>query len=426
MSVIASVKISGFWSDRDVSFDLHDQVNFLIGQNGSGKTTAINIIAAALTADTESLERLPFKTVTISLYDYETKKRPQIKVTKEGLEDGPFREIEYAIKESASSPKEVFSVERYSEDRFLRDEAYARARSRSRRRRDHPIGLINVLDKLAPVSWLSVHRTTTPRHSSDRHVLEYTVDQKIQEINERLVRYFSELSVLSSSETRNFQRKLFLSLIESDYGASELHSMLTHSVEGDRDALIDIFERFGVPANEYKERAKQFFGKLQHLLSRDETAYEIKEVVLLLNGWRIHSLVEEWSVTVDKEREALQPRDVFVETLNQMFHRKHAEILDNNEIQFATGTNRTLSAFNLSSGEKQLYIIFAEALLQRGQSCIYIADEPELSLHISWQEVLVDSLRKLNPRSQIVFATHSPDIVSHYSDRIIDMERIVK
>lgn len=114
-----------------------------------------------------------------------------------------------------------------------------------------------------------------------------------------------------------------------------------------------------------------------------------------------------------------------MDILNQMFYKKKTHVLDNNELAFTTNSGKKLSAFELSSGEKQLYIILAEALLQRGRSCIYIADEPELSLHINWQEILVDSLRELNPMSQIVFATHSPDIVSHYSDDVIDMEKIV-
>ena len=87
---------------------------------------------------------------------------------------------------------------------------------------------------------------------------------------------------------------------------------------------------------------------------------------------------------------------------------------------------KNLSTFDLSSGEKQLFIILAEALLQRSKPCIYIADEPELSLHIDWQEALVESLVELNPENQILFATHSPDVVSHFSDKVIDMEEVIK
>ena len=57
---------------------------------------------------------------------------------------------------------------------------------------------------------------------------------------------------------------------------------------------------------------------------------------------------------------------------------------------------------------------------------VCIADEPELSLHLSWQEQLITSLRTVNPNAQVVFATHSPDIVSTYSDHVFDMEKIQK
>jgi predicted ATPase len=79
----------------------------------------------------------------------------------------------------------------------------------------------------------------------------------------------------------------------------------------------------------------------------------------------------------------------------------------------------------LSSGEKQLLILLSEVLLQKQTPSIFITDEPELSLHVSWQEKLVSSLRSLNSQAQIIAATHSPDIVGVLSDRAIDMESII-
>ena len=80
----------------------------------------------------------------------------------------------------------------------------------------------------------------------------------------------------------------------------------------------------------------------------------------------------------------------------------------------------------MSSGEKQLIIILGESLLQQSIPHIYIADEPELSLHVEWQEKLVSSLKELNPNSQIIFATHSPDIVSEFSKSVIKVEETIK
>ena len=89
---------------------------------------------------------------------------------------------------------------------------------------------------------------------------------------------------------------------------------------------------------------------------------------------------------------------------------------------FVTRTDKKLSPQMLSSGEKQLLILLSETLLQRQSPAVFIADEPELSLHVKWQEKLVPSLRELNASSQIIAATHSPDIVGPLSDRTIDME----
>lgn len=66
-----------------------------------------------------------------------------------------------------------------------------------------------------------------------------------------------------------------------------------------------------------------------------------------------------------------------------------------------------------------------EALLQEKRNVIFIADEPELSLHVKWQEKLINAIRELNPNAQLIIATHSPDIVADYRNKVIDMEGIV-
>jgi predicted ATPase len=68
--------------------------------------------------------------------------------------------------------------------------------------------------------------------------------------------------------------------------------------------------------------------------------------------------------------------------------------------------------------------VLGEALLQEKRPWVYIADEPELSLHVRWQESLVENLRTINPNSQIIFATHSPDVVSIFDEKVFDMERM--
>ena len=89
--------------------------------------------------------------------------------------------------------------------------------------------------------------------------------------------------------------------------------------------------------------------------------------------------------------------------------------------------NRDEKIFNfdeLSSGEKQILILLSEALLQKNDKSLFIADEPELSLHISWQREIINAIHSLNPNAQLIFATHSPEVVSLWKDYVINMENI--
>ena len=71
----------------------------------------------------------------------------------------------------------------------------------------------------------------------------------------------------------------------------------------------------------------------------------------------------------------------------------------------------TLTPNRLSSGEKQLLLIFATVLAQECRPAILLMDEPELSLHFDWQSGLIADIRRLNPHVQLILSTHSPAII---------------
>ncbi|MFD2782185.1 AAA family ATPase [Novosphingobium pokkalii] len=101
--------------------------------------------------------------------------------------------------------------------------------------------------------------------------------------------------------------------------------------------------------------------------------------------------------------------------------------MTNNSNQIVVnGANATpIDLSKLSSGEKQLLIFLSETLLQEQKHYIFMADEPELSMHVEWQEDLVPALLKINPNAQVIFATHSPDIVNAYQKNVFRMEDLV-
>jgi predicted ATP-binding protein involved in virulence len=50
---------------------------------------------------------------------------------------------------------------------------------------------------------------------------------------------------------------------------------------------------------------------------------------------------------------------------------------------------------------------------------VVLIDEPELSLHVSWQRALLSTLISGDKHIQYLVATHSPMIVSEYGDRAV-------
>lgn len=100
--------------------------------------------------------------------------------------------------------------------------------------------------------------------------------------------------------------------------------------------------------------------------------------------------------------------DKFYTLINDFFQHTNKTIDDSKEpFHFLP---REISVKSLSSGEKQLFLLLLAAFLHDDKNAILLLDEPEISLHLSWQRGLIDSLRKLNNKCQLIIVTHSPTI----------------
>lgn len=79
----------------------------------------------------------------------------------------------------------------------------------------------------------------------------------------------------------------------------------------------------------------------------------------------------------------------------------------------------------LSSGEKQMLTILMTVLLEQGRNTILMMDEPEVSLHIEWQQRLIETILRLNPCAQIILSTHSPAIIMNgWIDKVTEVSDI--
>ncbi|ENT6533253.1 AAA family ATPase [Escherichia coli] len=87
--------------------------------------------------------------------------------------------------------------------------------------------------------------------------------------------------------------------------------------------------------------------------------------------------------------------------------------------------NAKINIEYLSSGERQLLYILSRVANTKDKPSFFLMDEPEISLHLNWQEKLIPTIKKLNPRCQIIIVTHSPAIVMDgFMDCYVDMDDI--
>lgn len=65
----------------------------------------------------------------------------------------------------------------------------------------------------------------------------------------------------------------------------------------------------------------------------------------------------------------------------------------------------------LSSGEKQMFLLLVDLLRHEPKHSIILIDEPELSFHPQWQRQLFSLIEEIGEDNQIIMATHSTEIL---------------
>ncbi len=113
--------------------------------------------------------------------------------------------------------------------------------------------------------------------------------------------------------------------------------------------------------------------------------------------------------------------------LNSLFSETNKVIEFSNNKLVVKLTNGTQIDFSqLSSGERQVIFIFLKVVIASVDGALILMDEPEISLHLSWQEKLLNEIRRVNTTSQIIIVTHSPAMLMNgWIDSFVDIENIM-
>ena len=454
---IESFKITKLWGYHDINLSFSNDVNILIGPNASGKTTILNSLHSILSLDLLSLLNVNFAQAEIKLGEFEGKSVQTVKV------DFADRVLKLSLGEKEheidiDEMEDLFgrrlahlplSPERGNVVRKMSPRQLVRGRI-------VPEELYDELTALVPIVWLPVSRLPIPEEEAERYTrtdLVESVDVRLDELLDELSHYHSRLNTQLSERYKKFEHQVLLEMLynkEHDQLDSLSFSLPT---QAEKDQLLGAFEAAELLDEQMRIRIDEHFAaaeKVSKRIGENPTVLEGEDALVLSLIGRTKAMVE-YAGELEKDRERIfAPLRLYEETVNSFLNEKSVEVDADGKLKIQSSSSLAVNrphhlrwrdkpllwkgkrllwqrnAFVpslLSSGEKQILILLTQALLRVDEPVVYIADEPELSLHVLWQEKLLKSLVSISGQIQVIVATHSPDIVGGFMDKIIDLGR---
>ena len=115
--------------------------------------------------------------------------------------------------------------------------------------------------------------------------------------------------------------------------------------------------------------------------------------------------------------------DKFVMTVNDLLSDKKISYKVSQGFSVHNSRGASLEWSALSSGEQQLLLLFCYVLTGRDKPCVFMIDEPEISLNVKWQRQLIKSLLEITKGAEIqfIFASHSIELLAQHRDRVVKL-----
>lgn len=431
---IESFKIDKLWGYRNIDLTFNKDVNVLIGPNGSGKTTILNLLHSILSGDLRSVLNFDFEQAKIGLKSFKGNSVSNIKVN---IGDE-------SLKLKVGQKEHEFHIDTFSHRRHTQLSLFHFHEKEDVIRNMLSEEIYGEPTVLVPLVWLPVsRRLPVTEDDEERHTrrepLE-SVDLRLGQLLDRLSDYHSRLNAQLSKRHREFERQV-LSVILYNKDHDQLDSIFDSlpsslPTEAERGQLLGAFEAAGLLDEPMQSRIDDHFAAAEKAVERihegKNTHVELEDVLVVPLIRRTQSMVE-YARKLEKDREKIfaplrryeKTVNSFLgsygETVNSFMNGTFVEVDENGNLKIDSPSSSDLNWHYLSSGEKQILILLTEALLKVDEPVVYIADEPELSLHVTWQEKLLESLVTLGGQKQVIVATHSPDIVGEFHDKVIDL-----
>ncbi len=175
-----------------------------------------------------------------------------------------------------------------------------------------------------------------------------------------------------------------------------------------------------------ENKIKNYFTNLKSIIIRSKSEDDRFELLYItnLNQFRkLKELIKEFENFEKSSERLFKPIKNYLDTINSFLNDSSKDLFFNKDTSRLTFNilnkdkkviekDRRLS--DLSSGEQQILILLTYIKFNSHLGKLFIIDEPELSLHPKWQEHFLEGIKSIMPgNTQLLFATHSPAIVGN-------------
>lgn len=450
MRRLTHVSVVGLLGRFNHNIDIDDQWEFVIlhGPNGVGKTRLLEIIVAAFGPRPHALLDLPFERVHFRFTDDSLLQIVRLLADQDvlpGLDDAPL------------NPNKAASL-RYSlhlPGGESVDWTYSRSGDITlspRRMRD--VERYLPVDQVGPDVWLDLrigdHVTfgeliaryghelpfeTGPPPELPDALRAFLADQDVHLIEtDRLLRLDSR-AIRSTQPRRPPQRATVLEFADDltqRIGAALARNSRT-SQELDRTFPLRLLNRELPPRvsdselQERYERQSELRRRLADIAVLDPSA-EIPLPERELADWERRVL---WIYLDDSEQKLstfqtlLDRVRLLREIVNDRFLFKTLHIDAESGFRFITDEGLEISAAQLSSGEQHELVLLYDLLFNVTPNSLVLVDEPEISLHVRWQQEFLNDIQRIAALTDLRFivATHSPQIIHTWWDRAFALYR---
>jgi predicted ATP-binding protein involved in virulence len=413
------------WLSGDLTFSRGE--NFLVGINGCGKTTVLNLIRWILEPSLPDLCTLEHDSIKLDLehnndiYSIESqllKDKHELKViTKKPSRDfntistplkanpklmrghTDLHELKSQYKYLSPEPQEVstwnFLLEELPSPVFVGLE-----------REIHENRLPSIRNRIGKISQIRDNPSPVSKAVELMRDAFNPGRQLLVNINEELNRKVLELSFSGilrpevSLEKINIKKiKQKITQLKMRFEKLSREGIYSKALSSDnvRSAIIKYLE------------------DLEALLSNHD---KIDKIWITLNQVNFNRVSKMFDLFINHEQRVKEVQveiETFTSVINDFLKDsgKNIHFNENTGVPYfsTTSFNHNLFLSELSSGETQIVILLSYFAFLAKKGIPIIIDEPELSLHVEWQKYFVEAVKKVMPSEcQTIMATHSPEI----------------